>query len=39
MQRKAQHDTPGGQLRPISINQQTRRARRIEGCCAFLLSR
>ena len=32
---KAQHDATGGQLRPISVNQQTRRARRIERCCAF----
>jgi len=32
---KAQHDTAGGQLRPISVNQQTCRARRIERCCIF----
>jgi len=32
---KAQHNTTGGQLRPISVNQQTRRAWRIKRCCAF----
>jgi len=36
---KTQHGTAGRQLSPISVNQQTYRARRIERRCAFELAR